>query len=134
MTFSFKPTKPITLVMKTPDADLEFCDVCGGLNTRSRTAIKIDCENCGGTGYENPYQRIMAKASYRPGAVKQWNTQAGALDYLGETSIKLDAKYKTALANAEWIEMDGIEWKFTTLREPGEAMGQHRLVLALARK
>jgi hypothetical protein len=30
--------------------------------------------------------------------------------------------------------MDTLEWKFTRLSEPGEAFGQHRLVLALARK
>ena len=53
--FSFKQTRPITLVVKTPDADLQFCEECGGINARARTATKIDCEACDTTGYSNLY-------------------------------------------------------------------------------
>jgi hypothetical protein len=132
--FTFKNRKPIALVVKTPPEDLEFCDVCGGINARARTAAKIDCEACGGTGYQNPYQSIAVYASYRPGAQKRWNASSGAVDYFGECSIKLDYKYKNVLDHTEYIMMDGIDWKFQTLREPGEALGQHRIVLALTRK
>lgn len=134
MTFSFKNPKSVALVYRTPEEDLVFCEVCGGINARARASAKIDCTECDGTGYQNLYSRVFVSASLRPGAVTRWNVQAGALDILGECGIKLDGKYKNFLSSTEWIEMDGAEWKFTTTREPGEALGQHRLVLALTRK
>lgn len=108
--------------------------MCGGLNAMASTAVKIDCTGCGTTGYSNFYSSIPTQASYRPGAVKRWDAVAGHVDYSGECSIKLSTQYREALATAEYIEMDGIKWRFTVLREPGEAFGQARLVLSLARK
>lgn len=134
MPVSFKNQKPITILKRTPQADLVLCEVCGGLNAMASTAVKINCDGCGTTGYSNFYRTINAMASYRPGAVKRWDHVAGQLDYLGECSIKLDSRYKQLLATAEHIEMDGIEWRFNVLREPGEAFGQPRLVLSLTRK
>lgn len=134
MPVSFKNLKPITIVKKTPTSALVLCDVCGGLNAMASTAVKIDCEGCGTTGYSNFFTRIDALASYRPGAVKRWDSYAGQLDYSGECSIKLDSRYKRLLATADHIEMDETEWKFTVLREPGEAFGNARLVLSLSRK
>ena len=98
------------------------------------TAVKVNCEGCGKTGYSNFYTNIIANASYRPGAIKRWDAQAGQVDYSGECSIKLDSRYKEFLNTAEHIEMDGIKWNFHVLREPGEAFGQPRLVIALTRK
>ena len=134
MPVSFKPLIPISIVKRTPSGELVLCDVCGGLNAMASTAVKINCEGCGTTGYSNFYIRIDAMASYRPGAVKRWDSAAGQLDYLGECSIKLDSRYKRLLDTAEHIEMDGVEWRFAVLREPGKAMGQSRLVLSLSRK
>lgn len=134
MPVSFKNMKSITIVKKTPTGELVLCDECGGLNAMASTAVKIDCPVCGTTGYSNFYKRIDAKASYRPGAVKRWDSIAGQLDFLGECSIKLDSRYKRLLATAEHIEMDGIAWRFNVLREPGESFGQARLVLSLTRK
>jgi hypothetical protein len=126
--------KSINIVRKTPTGALVLCDVCGGLNAMASTAVKIDCTGCGTTGYSNFYNTIPASASYRPGAVKRWDSYAGQLDYSGECSIKLDLRYKRLLEAAEFIEMDGVEWKFNVLREPGESFGQARLVLSLTRK
>jgi hypothetical protein len=134
MPISFKPLKNITIVRRTPTASLVLCDVCGGLNAMASTAVKVDCTGCGTTGYSNFYSDIYAQASYRPGSVKRWDSVAGQLSYLGECSIKLDSRYKRILEAAEYIKMDGIDWKFSILREPGEAMGQARLVLSLSRK
>lgn len=134
MPVSFKNLKTITIAKRTSTADLQLCDVCGGLNAMASTAVKINCEGCGTTGYSNFYMKIPANASYRPGAVKRWDQVAGQLDYLGECSIKLDIRYAKLLATAEYIEMDDITWKFTVLRQPGEAFGQARLVLSLSRK
>ena len=134
MPTSFKRRKDITIVKKTPTSQLEFCDTCGGINAMASTAVKVDCPECGTTGYKNFWTRIGAKAYYRPGAVKRWDAVAGALSYLGECSIKLDARYKNLLASASHIEFDDAEWRFNVLREPGEGFGQHRLVLALTRK
>lgn len=134
MPVSFKVPKDIAIVKRTPSGELVLCDECGGLNAMASTAVKVDCTGCGTTGYSNFYKRINAKASYRPGAVKRWDSVAGQLDYLGECSIKLDSRYERTLAAAEHIEMDGIKWRFTILRKPGESFGQARLVLSLARK
>jgi hypothetical protein len=134
MPISFKTPKPITIVKRTPQDDLVLCDVCGGLNAMASTAIKVDCTGCGTTGYSNFYTRISAMATYRPGAVKRWDAVAGSVSYTGECSIKLDARYKQILAASEHLEFDGIKWRFSVLREPGEGFGQHRLVLALTRK
>lgn len=134
MPTSFKTPKPITIVKKTPTDDLVLCDECGGLNAMASTAVKIDCPVCGTTGYSNYYQRIGATAYYRPGAIKRWDAQAGAVSYVGECSIKLDAKYKRILSQSEYVEFDGLKWRFSVQREPGEGFGQHRLVLALTRK
>lgn len=134
MPVSFKNPKSIVILKKTPSAELQLCDVCGGLNAMASTAVKINCEGCGTTGYSNFYSRIHAMASYRPGAVKRWDHVAGQLDYSGECSIKLDSRYGRLLATAEHIEMDEVAWRFNVLREPGEALGQRRLVLSLTRK
>lgn len=134
MPVSFKNKKQITILKKTATADLQLCDVCGGLNAMASTAVKVNCTGCGTTGYSNYYTSIPALASYRPGAVKRWDHVAGQLDYLGECSIKLDSRYSQLLATAEHIEMDGVAWRFNVLREPGEALGQPRLVLSLTRK
>lgn len=134
MPVSFKKLRPITIVKRTATSDLELCDVCGGLNAMASTAVKIDCSGCDSTGYSNFYQRVEASASYRPGSVKRWDSVAGQLDYLGECSIKLDSRYRRLLGVADHIEMDGVAWRFTVLREPGESFGQPRLVLSLSRK
>jgi hypothetical protein len=130
----FKQTKPIKLITRTPPEDLVYCDVCGGINAMASTAVKIDCTACGTTGYQNLWSSIDAAASYRPGAIKRWNQVAGAVDYIGECSIKLDIRYKDFLPQIEWIEMGGTKYAFTFLRDPGEAFGQPRMVLALSRK
>lgn len=134
MPVSFKPNKDITIATKTPEEDLVYCPVCGGLQAMSKTALDINCPACGGTGYANLWTFVDAVATYRPGARTRWNYVAGAVDYFGECSIKLDYRYKPVLDQASHIVMDGTEWKFSVLRDPGEAMGQQRLVVALSRK
>lgn len=134
MPISFKPPKPIFIVTRTPEEDLEFCDTCGGINAMASTAVKIDCTECGTTGYSNYWRRIGATAFYRPGAEKRWNNTAGGMEYFGECSIKLPSQYEDLLESADHIEMDGVRWSFNVLRSPGEGFGQKRLVVSLARK
>jgi hypothetical protein len=133
MVTSFKPTIQIKLITRTPEDDLIYCTECGGIQAMSQTAIKINCDNCGGTGYENLYTEVPVLATYRPGAVRRYGYESGALVTLGDCSIKLDYKYKELLDISKHIEMDGVNWKFTYVAERGAAMGQPRIVLALSR-
>ena len=134
MPTTFKHKKQIRMALVIPEDEREQCTECGGLSAMAQTAIKIDCAVCDGTGWLAYYRFANAEASVRPGAIKRWNYQSGGLDYIGEQSIKIDYSYKALLDSAEFISMDGIDWKFTVLREPGEAMGQKRINLALSRK
>lgn len=134
MPVSFKPKKPVKIVAKTRQEDLIQCSECGGLQAMSNTALDLDCPVCSGTGWENLFTEYPVPASYRSGTVKRWNYVEGVVDYFGECSIKLDYKYKNLLDRASYISMDGQDWKFSFVREPGEAMGQKRIVLALSRK
>jgi hypothetical protein len=133
MPVSFKTMKRITIQVKTPEENLRFCTTCGGLQAMSNTALDLDCPTCAGTGYENMWTTVAADASYRAGAIQRWNYVTGGLDTLGECSIKLSYKYKDILERATHLVMDGVKWKFSMLRDPGEAMGQHRINLALSR-
>lgn len=130
----FKQLIPANLVVKTPEDELIPCSECGGINAMASVAAKIDCSTCGTTGWENPYQRLSIGVSYRPGAVKRWDQVAGAVSYIGECSVKLDANYLDILSVAKWIELNGAKWNFTIMRDPGRSFGQHRIVLALSRK
>lgn len=134
MPVSFKPPKTIYIVVKTPTDDLEFCDTCGGINAMASTAVKIDCTECGTTGYSNYWTRIAVNASYRPGGEKRWDADSGTMSYFGECSIKLPATMEAALSDASHIEMDGKSWSFNVMRNPGEGFGQKRLVISLSRK
>lgn len=134
MPTTFKNRKLILIAVSIPEDEREQCPECGGLSTLAQTSINIDCQFCDGTGWVAMYRFVPASASVRPGDVKRWNYQSGALDFLGEQSIKLDYKYKAFLESAKFIRMDDVDWKFTVLREPGEAMGQRRINLALSRK
>ena len=134
MPTTFKNLKPIQIRAKTPQEDLILCTECGGLQAMAQTSIRLDCDNCSGTGYENYYQTFNANASYRPGSISRWNQVEGRVDFFGDCSIKLDYSYKSLIDRASHILMDGILWKFQLLREPGEAMGQKRIVLLLSRK
>ena len=118
----------------TPEADLIPCSECGGINTRASVAAKIDCSTCDTTGYENKYTLIPANVSYRSGAIKQWDQVAGSVAYVGECSIKLPYRYHEFLKSTKWIELRDTKWNFTVMREPGEALGQKRIVMALSRK
>lgn len=130
----FKTLVPATVVTATPDGDRVVCSECGGINAMASVAAKIDCSTCDTTGWDNPYQYHDIKVSYRPGAVTRWDKQAGSLVYFGECSIKADKRYAGILHDVKWIEMNGIKWNPSVLREPGRAFGQHRIVLALSRK
>ena len=134
MPVSFKPPKSIYIVVRTPEDQLEFCDTCGGINAMASTAVKIDCTECGTTGYKNFWTRIGVTGSFRPGGERRWNNTAGALEYTGECAIKLPARFEPILEEASHIEMDGKQWNFNVLRAPGEGFGQKRLVISLARK
>lgn len=134
MPMTFKNRINVHIVRRTPTEDLVYCEVCGGINTRARTAAKVDCANCDGTGYENLYEFIPVPAAYIPGPQKRWNATTGGVDYFGECTIKLDAGLKEVLSDAEYIQMDGANWAFTILREHGAALGQPRLLLSLSRK
>ena len=134
MPVTFKRSKLINIVIRTPDEDLVFCDVCGGVNAMASTAVKINCEGCGTTGYSNYWTTVPVSGSYRPGGERRWNATAGAIEYFGECAIKLPARYESLLTDASHIEMDGVNWKFNVLRSPGEGFGQKRLVVSLARK
>ena len=134
MPVSFKPPRLLYIVTKTPQEDLEFCDVCGGINAMASTAVKVNCESCGTTGYSNYYTRTPVFGSYRPGGDKRWNPVEGAVSYFGECSVKLPAIIGPFLEEAVHIEMDGTPWNFNVMRTPGAAFGQERIVLSLSRK
>lgn len=134
MPITFKNKIGIEIVTITPEADRTPCTECGGLNMLSQTALDIDCQHCDGTGVDNLFTTIRAMASYRPGGIKRWNYDTGSVSHFGDCSIKLDGTYSSILERADHINMNDLEWKFTVIRNPGEAMGQARIVLALARK
>lgn len=100
----------------------------------ARTAVKIDCSGCGTTGYENFWRTTTIPGFYRPGALKRWDINAGAIVYDGDASIKLHPQYESLMASATHIEFDGAEWMFRQMRDPGKAMGQRRLVYSVTRK
>lgn len=133
MPVSFKRPKKITIVKRTPEDDLELCDDCGGINAMASTAVKVDCSACDSTGYSNFYMRYNRTAYYRPGSFKRWDAQAGGLTYVGDCSIKVDSSHADEINGASFIEMDGVAWKPSVIREPGEGFGQSRLVIALTR-
>lgn len=97
-------------------------------------AVKVDCTECDGTGYENYFTIVNLPAYYRPGPVKRWNAIAGRLDYLGDCSIKVDVTYNDVISQSHHLEFNGAQWSFNFLRDPGAAMGQPRLAFALTRK
>lgn len=97
-------------------------------------AIKVDCTACGQTGYSNYYTRQTMPAYYIPGAIKRWRIQRGGMDFPGESAIKVDAIYADVLEAAQYIEFNGKQWQFTMIRDPGAAMGQERIIIALNRK
>lgn len=130
----FKSLIPADLVWATPEDELIPCSECGGINAMASVAAKIDCSTCDTTGWENAYTRFPVRVSYRPGAVKRWDQVAGQMTYVGECSIKLDYSYNDLIAETKWIEMNGAQWNFTLLRDPGQSFGQHRIILALSRK
>lgn len=134
MPTTFKNLKQIQIATKTPEEDLVLCTECGGLQAMAMSSIRLDCDNCDGTGYENLYTTSFASAAFRPGAIAQWNYAQGGVTYVGECSIKLDYRYRELLDSASYIVMDGISWKFSFLRQPGEALANKRVVLALSRK
>lgn len=134
MPTSFKRPKTIIAYERTPEAELVFCSVCGGLNALGNVAVNIECDHCGGTGYDNKWTPIYMTSYYQPGAVKRWNPVAGGITYLGQCSVKVDARWRGILNNCDFVEMDGVQWNFLFNEDPGEAMGQSRLILALTRK
>lgn len=134
MPTSFKTKKQIKIISQTPPEERVLCTECGGLQAMSQTSIRLDCPVCNGTGYENFFKTVIGMATVRPGAITRWNSVQGKLDFLGEVGIKLDYRYKDILDTASWIELDDIQWKFSFLSTPGEAMGQKRIRLALSRK
>jgi hypothetical protein len=56
------------------------------------------------------------------------------MDFPGEAAIKVDSIYADVLEAAQFLEFNGRQWQFTLLKDPGKAMGQERLVIALNRK
>jgi hypothetical protein len=97
-------------------------------------AVKVDCTECGGTGYDNLWTEVTLPAYYTPGPVKRWNPVAGGVTYFGNCLIKLNAQYRAAFDNCDYVEMDGVQYDFVFMENPGEGMGQKRLVIALSRK
>src|SRR5574338_155847 len=134
MPVSFKQPISIKAFKKTPQEDLVLCDECGGFNALGRVAVKIECATCGGTGYDNYYTEMVIPGYYRPGAVKRWDQQSGGVVFLGECSVKVDAKYGAAIASAQFLEVNGQRWNFARIADPGTTLGQPRLLLALNRK
>lgn len=134
MPVSFKRPIRISVYKKTDSDDLVFCSVCGGINALGRVAVKVDCTNCEGTGYENYYTIQDMPAYYIPGGIKQWDILRGGVVYQGQAGVKVDAIYESVLNGAEFIEFEGIKWQFTSVSDPGRSMGQRRLLLALSRK
>lgn len=99
-----------------------------------RVAVKVDCDACDQTGYENYYTEHTIPAYYRPGAVKRMDQLAGGVVYLGECSIKISIDYASLIARSMFLEFNDIRWNFTRMSDPGVSMGQARIVLALSRK
>lgn len=100
----------------------------------ARAAVKIDCETCDTTGYENFWTQRNIRGYYSPRAVRRWNTEAGALVYAGDATVKVDAQYADLLHRATHIGFRGVLWNFSFEHDPGAGMGQHRLVLSVTRK
>lgn len=134
MPVSFKQRIFVTAYTKTPADELILCSDCGGLNALGRVAVQIDCTTCNMTGYENYYTAATIPAYYIPGGIKRWDVQRGGVVYNGEAAIKVDAVYEDSINSAEYLELDGIRWQFTSVSDPGKAFGQRRLLLALNRK
>lgn len=111
-----------------------MCDVCGGLNALGNVSVKVDCTACSQTGYQNFFTTVTVPAYYRPGVVKRWNIQRGGYDLVGDMTIKVDAQWASLLERSTHLDFKGVAWHFTQLRDPGAAMGQERIVLALYRK
>lgn len=134
MPTSFKRPITVSLKVKTPENQLEFCSECGGLNAMGRVAVKIDCTACDTTGYSNYYTTYHIPAYYIPGGVKRWDAVRGGVVYQGESAIKLDSSYKSLLNSTEYIEFNNVKWNFSSISDPGASFGQERSVLALTRK
>jgi len=134
MPVSFKRPINVEVYSRTPADQLVFCDECGGLNALGRVAVKIDCDACDTTGYENFWTIRTIVGYYIPGGIKRWDIQRGGVVYQGEAGLKVDAVLEDLLADADHLQFDGIKWQFTSISDPGQALGQRRLLLALSRK
>jgi hypothetical protein len=134
MPTSFKPAIQVKVYVKTPEEDLVFCSECGGINAMASTAVKIDCTACDTTGYENYWRTTHIPAFYRPGTLKRWDHQLGAIAMDGDASIKVHPQYESLMDTATHLEFNGAGWLFQRMRDPGRAMGQRRLVYAVTRK
>ena len=98
------------------------------------TAVKVDCTTCDGTGYENYWLTATIPAFYSPLGVKRYDHVAGATSMDGDAQIKIANIYRDLLDSATHLVFGGSQWSFRMMRDPGQAMGQRRLIYTLTRK
>lgn len=134
MAVSFKPAIMATFWLRTPKSELVPCTECGGPNIRGGVAQTVNCTTCDQTGYENYWTQIVLPVYYSPRAFTRWSADRGGLIQSGESQIKVDSRHKTIVNQAKWVHVKGVDWTFQRVHEPGQAMNQERMVLALARK
>lgn len=134
MPVSFKPPITVQVYSRTPADQLVFCEECGGLNALGRVAVKIDCAACDTTGYENFFTIREIPGYYIPGGIKRWDIQRGGIVYEGQSGLKVSADYEDLLADATHLAFNGIQWHFNSISDPGQPLGQRRLLLSLVRK
>lgn len=134
MPISFKPAITATFHKLTPTEDLVPCAVCGGPNLMGKVARNVSCTHCGGTGYDNYYSEISLPAYYTPRALTRWTgTEAGVVKF-GDAQIKLDARYSDIVYDAKYVTVNGLDWNLQRVRDPGVALGQARVILALSKR
>jgi hypothetical protein len=97
-------------------------------------AVKVDCEYCDSTGFSNKWTQIQIPAYYQPGAVQRWNPVAGGVTFLGSCAVKVNELYRDTINGSDFIEMNGVQWNYLFTEDPGAALGQERLIIALTRK
>ncbi len=135
MPTSFKRPITVSAYQKTPTEDLIECTgSCGGLNARGRVAVTIDCDDCDQTGYSNFWTVVQLQAYYSPDVVQRWDSVHGGLSFVGECSLKFDAKWRDVLSHTDHFYFNGANWGFHFLEDPGVSMGQPRLIYALSRQ